>query len=55
MLAVPVRQDGTLSAALVLASRDPLAYGEKELEQASAFCRSIGPRIITLRDSAKPA
>jgi GAF domain-containing protein len=55
MLAVPLRQGGILSAALVLASRDPLAYPGKELEQATALGRSIGPRIIALQGSAKPA
>ncbi len=55
MLAVPVRRDGILCAALVLASRDPLAYGEKELERAIAVGRSIGPRIMALQEGAKPS
>lgn len=55
MLAVPLRQAGILSAALVLASRDPHAYGEKELAQAIAVGRSIEPAICMLRRAAAPA
>lgn len=46
MLAVPMREGSTLRAALVLASRNPRAYGEKELALAIAVGRSIAPRII---------
>ena len=55
MLAVPLREGGALSAALVLASRSPHAYGEKELERAIAIGRSIGPRIFELRRTAASA
>jgi alanine racemase len=49
MLAVPLRQNGVLCAALVLASRDALAYGEEELRRAILVGRSIGQRIMALR------
>lgn len=52
MLAVPLREGSTLSAALVLASRNADAYGEQELAQAIAVGRSIARRIIALRWTA---
>ncbi len=52
MLAVPMREGSTLSAALVLASRNADAYGEQVLAQAIAVGRSISPRIIALRRTA---
>ncbi len=54
MLAVPLREGGTLTAALVLASRDPHAYGENELAQAISVGRGIGPAIFALREAAVP-
>ena len=46
MLAVPIRDDGRLVAALVLASGDPQAYGDAQLAAAIEVGRSIAAQVV---------
>ena len=48
MLAVPVKQQGKVVAALVFASHNPQAYEQKSLELASAVGASVADRIAAL-------